>query len=239
MTRTLAALLAAASLSACATLTSPPAAQTSAPPETDPVPPSALTAAPSAEPDSQIVDEPAAAPEPVTVAAAPPPPATLMDEIRGGFQLAHATDEKRVQQHLAWLERHPTYLERLRPRVERYLAGICDDVRKRQLPTELCLLPIIESALDPLAFSPGGAAGLWQFIPATGKRYGLKIDWWVDERRDPIAATDAALDYLQALHERFGDWTLAVAAYNCGEGRVARAVRRAGPDADFFDLKLP
>ncbi|MEO0422537.1 MAG: transglycosylase SLT domain-containing protein [Pseudomonadota bacterium] len=236
MTRTLAALMATASLSACATLTSPPTAQTSAPPEPDPVPPPALSAA-LAEDDAHIVDEPA--PAPVAVAAEPPPPATLMDEIRDGFQLAHATDEKRVQQHLAWLERHPTYLERLRPRVERYLAEICADVRERRLPTELCLLPIIESALDPLAFSPGGAAGLWQFIPATGKRYGLKIDWWVDERRDPIAATDAALDYLQALHERFGDWTLAVAAYNCGEGRVARAVRRAGPDADFFDLKLP
>ena len=97
---------------------------------------------------------------------------------------------------------------------------------------------MIESALDPFAFSPGGAAGLWQFMPATGERFGLKIDWWADERRDPVLATRAALDYLELLHRRFDSWELAIAAYNAGEGRISRAVRRAG-SRDFTDLQIP
>lgn len=167
------------------------------------------------------------------------PEPDLWQEIRAGFRLDRHADQKRVRQELAWLARHPQYLPNMRSRLERHLAYIHGQVRARGLPSELALLPIVESALDPYAFSHGGAAGLWQFIPATGKRFGLDRNWWYDGRRDPVAATDAALDYLEALHGRFGDWYLALAGYNAGEGNVIRAQRRASEGADFFALKLP
>jgi membrane-bound lytic murein transglycosylase D len=111
------------------------------------------------------------------------------------------------------------------------------------MPAEIALLPIVESAYDPFAYSHGRAAGLWQFIPVTGKRFGLKQDWWYDGRRDLLDSTNAALDYLQYLNKRFkGDWLLALAAYNSGEGTVSKAVRRnlkKGKPATFWDLKLP
>ncbi|MCZ6889423.1 MAG: LysM peptidoglycan-binding domain-containing protein [Gammaproteobacteria bacterium] len=164
----------------------------------------------------------------------------FLDTLRASFSLDHHAGHKNVRAELRWLRDNPKYLHKLAPRMERYLPYLCQEVRARGMPGELCLLPIVESALDPFAFSPGGAAGLWQFIPATGKRYRLKIDWWVDERRDPIASTQAALAYLEDLGRRFdGDWLLAVAAYNWGEGRVARARRRVGPNASFFELKVP
>jgi membrane-bound lytic murein transglycosylase D len=163
----------------------------------------------------------------------------LWRELRGSFQLDHHVDHPRVQQELAWLKRHPRYLNNLHARMEQYLAYIHQRVTDRDLPGEITLLPIVESALDPYAFSPGGAAGLWQFISATGKRFGLQRNWWYDGRRDPIAATEAALDYLEYLHRRFDDWSLALAGYNTGEGRVARAVRRNDGDKDFWELRLP
>ena len=166
-------------------------------------------------------------------------PLTLIDSIRQGFRLDHRLDVKRVQQEIQWLERHPKYVERITPRIKKYLPLICEQVRARDLPTELCLLPIIESSLDPYAYSHGGAAGLWQFIPGTATRFGLKIDWWVDERRDPYASTKAALDYLETLHTRFDDWLLAIASYNWGEGRIARQLRKNGPNSSFFDIKVP
>jgi membrane-bound lytic murein transglycosylase D len=232
-------LIAATMTAGCATLTAPTPEPVSVHATSAPA---ASTVTPTPPADAAPADDEAtaaAAGEAPPSDLAPEPPATLMGALRADFRLAHAEDERRVEQQIDWFRRHPEYLARLQPRIEQYLPYICAQVREREMPAELCLLPIIESALDPFAFSPGGAAGLWQFIPGTAKRYGLKIDWWVDERRDPVASTDSALDYLQALHERFDDWSLAVAAYNCGEGRVARALLRADDGADFFDLKLP
>lgn len=183
--------------------------------------------------------------EPATPAPTIKPQITVLQrpdlwrDLRNSFQLDHNVSDRRVQQELAWLRRHPQYLNNLHSRLEQYLAYIHQRVSDRDLPGEIALLPIVESALDPYAFSPGGAAGLWQFISATGKRFGLQRNWWYDGRRDPIAATEAALDYLEYLHRRFDDWPLALAGYNTGEGRVARAVRREGESATFWDVKLP
>ena len=121
-----------------------------------------------------------------------------------------------------------------------YIVG---QLNARSMPLEIALLPVVESAFEPYAYSRARAAGLWQFIPGTGSNYGLKQDWWYDGRRDVVASTRAALDYLQSLHDEFdGDWLLAIAAYNCGEGNVERAVKRnerLGKPIDFWHLKLP
>ena len=201
----------------------------------------------SSPPVPEQAVEPAAV-RPVVISRPPPTLTPRVDyrlrpdlwrDIRSGFALDHHLEKKRVQQELRWFTRNPTYLQRLQPRLQRHLGYIHQRVQARGMPTELALLPIVESALDPYAFSPGGAAGLWQFIPATGRRFGLNRDWWYDGRRDPIAATEAALDYLQQLHRRFSDWSLAVAAYNAGEGSVMRAQRRSPPGATFWELPLP
>ena len=163
----------------------------------------------------------------------------LVARIRRGFQLEHHTDHPRVQAELRWFDRHPQYLVRLRTRMQTLLPHVVDHVDRRGLPMELALLPIIESALDAYAFSPTGAAGIWQFMPATGRRFGLTNDAWYDGRRDLHASTRAALDYLELLHTRFDDWLLAVAGYNAGEGNVSRATRRAAPGTPFFELRLP
>lgn len=167
------------------------------------------------------------------------PTPDLWRDIRAGFQLSHHIEQKRVQQELRWLKDRPEYLAYLAPRLERHLAFIHEQVKLRGIPSEIALLPIVESAVDPYAFSHGGAAGLWQFIPATGKRYGLDRNWWYDGRRDPVASTGAALDYLSDLHRMFDDWYLALAGYNAGEGNVARARKRAHEGATFWELKLP
>ena len=138
---------------------------------------------------------------------------------------------------------HPEYLDRTFKRGERYLYHIVNEIEARKMPLELALLPVVESAFNPVAYSRARASGLWQFIPGTGRRYGLKQNWYYDGRRDVVAATTAALDYLEFLADEFdGDWLLAVAAYNCGEASVARAVKKnraAGKPTDFFSLKLP
>lgn len=162
----------------------------------------------------------------------------FLDRLRTSFRLDHSMERKGVAKEIAWVARRPDRLAR-RDRLLEYLPYLCEKVWDRGMPGEICLLPIVESRLDPFAFSPGGAVGLWQFIPATAKRFGLKIDWWVDERRDVVLATDAALNYLEELHDRFGDWLLALAAYNWGEGNVSRALGRSGPNAGFFDIKVP
>ncbi|MDX1754977.1 MAG: LysM peptidoglycan-binding domain-containing protein [Marinobacter sp.] len=167
----------------------------------------------------------------------------LWQRLRNGFELDLSVDNPRMAQQLAWYRSHPSYLDRVSERGSRYLHYIISEVERRGLPTELALLPVVESAFDPFAYSHGRASGLWQFIPSTGKYFGLTQSWWHDERRDIVAATDAALTYLERLANRFdGDYTLALAAYNSGGGTVSRAIRRnrnAGKPTDYWSLDLP
>ncbi|HEX2789894.1 MAG TPA: LysM peptidoglycan-binding domain-containing protein, partial [Steroidobacteraceae bacterium] len=166
----------------------------------------------------------------------------LFARLRAGFQLDDV-DEPAVASQLNWFANHPDFLERTWGRAGLWLYYIVGQLEQRKMPAELALLPVIESAFEPYAYSRARASGLWQFISDTGRRFGLKQDWWYDGRRDPIEATRAALDYLQALHDEFdGDWLLAVAAYNCGELAVSRAIQRnqrLGKPTDFWHLKLP
>ncbi len=166
----------------------------------------------------------------------------LFDRLRGGFELEDV-DQPAVDSQLNWFANHPDYLERTFARSELWLYYIVGQLEQRHMPAELALLPVTESAFEPYAYSRARASGLWQFLSDTGRRFDLKQDWWYDGRRDPIEATRAALDYLQSLHDMFnGDWLLAVAAYNCGELKVVRAVernRRLGRPTDFWHLKLP
>ncbi|MFC6440592.1 LysM peptidoglycan-binding domain-containing protein [Pseudobowmanella zhangzhouensis] len=152
-------------------------------------------------------------------------------------------DDKRVTEQRNWYLKHPHYLLRVSKRAEPFLYHIIDAIEQRNLPMELALLPIVESAFDPFAYTHGRAAGMWQFIPGTGKRFGLKQEWWYDGRRDVMASTRAALDYLEYLLKMFdGNWLHALAAYNSGEGRVLNAIKynkRKGLNTDFWALDLP
>lgn len=166
----------------------------------------------------------------------------LMDRIRAGMSLPQE-DRSAIDIQLSWYARNPEYLERVFGRAELYLHHIIAEVEARGMPLELALLPVVESAFEPFAYSRSHAAGLWQFIPGTGKRFGLPQNWWYDGRRDVLESTRAALDYLQYIHDQNnGDWLLAVAGYNCGENCVARAVaenRARGLPTDFWSLRLP
>jgi membrane-bound lytic murein transglycosylase D len=166
----------------------------------------------------------------------------LFDRMRAGFVFGEV-QEPAIDQQLHWFEHNPEYLERTFQRAQRYMYHIVTEVEARGMPLEFALLPVVESAYEPFAYSRSRAAGLWQFIPGTGVRFGLKQDWWYDGRRDVIESTRAALDYLQALHDQFdGDWLLAIAAYNVGEMTVQREFdhnRALGLPTDFWHLKLP
>jgi membrane-bound lytic murein transglycosylase D len=168
--------------------------------------------------------------------------ADLLERLRADFSLP-IRDDRRVDAELAWYARHPDYFDRVFERARPYLHHIVAELERRDMPREIALLPIVESAFDPFAYSHGRAAGLWQIIPGTGRRFGLKQNWWYDGRRDVIESTRAALDYLEFLADRYdGDYELAVAAYNSGEGTVDRAQRRnraAGKPTDFWSLNLP
>lgn len=163
--------------------------------------------------------------------------------IRDNLKLERHVELRNVQDKLAWYKRNQEYLDRVVERARPYLFYIVEELQRRNMPLDIALLPIVESAYHPFAHSPSRASGIWQFIPSTGKRYGLKQNWWYDGRRDIVAATGAALDYLQKLHSEFGgDWLLALAAYNTGELNVVRAVgrnRSAGKPIDFWNLNLP
>jgi len=169
-------------------------------------------------------------------------PADIWQRVRSGFQLQNI-DHPRVKNDLNWYAKHQTYLDRTFSRADPYLYHIVEQIEARGMPMELALLPVVESAFQPFAYSHGRAAGIWQFIPGTARRFGLKIDWWYDGRRDIKAATTAALDYLEVLNKRFdGDWLLALAAYNSGGGTVSKAIRKnkkRGKGTTFWDLKLP
>jgi len=179
--------------------------------------------------------------------AATPPAAgadadNLWAVLRAGFALPD-DDRSAVTGQVRIYSRNPEQIERIFSRAEPWLGYIYTEVRQRGFPTEIALLPFVESGFDPFAYSHGRAAGLWQFIPGTGKAYGLEQDWWYDGRRDVVASTLAALDHLGKLHAEFnGDWLLALAAYNAGGGTVQNAVRRnekAGRPTDFWHLRLP
>ena len=165
----------------------------------------------------------------------------LLARLRRGFKLP-AIVNRRIAAELNWYVRHPDYLTRVFNRAQRYLPYITDEIEARGLPLDLALLPIIESAYDPFAYSHGRAAGLWQIIPGTARRFGIRQNWWYDGRRDVVDSTRGALDYLSYLHELMdGDWLLAIASYNSGEGNVLRAVKRnkaRSQPADFFSLSL-
>ena len=169
--------------------------------------------------------------------------ANLLDRVRANFKLDLTLENRRITNQLNWYIRNPNYLDRTFKRSARYMHYIVEEIIKRDLPMELALLPFVESAYDPFAYSHGRASGLWQFIPGTGKMYGLHQNWWYDGRRDVPASTKAALDYLTYLHKRFdGDWLHALAAYNSGFGRVGKAIRKnkkLGKKTDFWSLKLP
>ena len=188
---------------------------------------------------AEAVDSAIDAPRPV---AKEEPPAELITLLRGRFALPPA-GRAEVKQHADWYARHNDYLGRVLERARPFLPYIAAEVEARDLPGELAFLPVVESAFDPFAYSHGRAAGLWQIIPSTGSHFGLKQNWWYDGRRDVLASTEMALNYLEYLHELFGgDWLLAVAAYNCGQGTVARAIRRnrsLGRPTDFWSLRLP
>lgn len=162
---------------------------------------------------------------------------------RDHFGLDLSVDNPRIQAQLNWYSRHPQYLDRMAERARRYYHYVLQQTLERGLPAELALLPIVESAYDPFAYSHGRAAGPWQFIPMTAERFNLKHSWWYDGRRDIQASTNAALDYLELLNKRFeGDWLLALAAYNAGGGNVSKAVRKNRQrqlPIDFWSLDLP
>ncbi len=166
----------------------------------------------------------------------------LLDRMRSGFALPDE-EEVAIDMQMAWYVNHPDYMERTFSRGQRYLYHIVSELEARHMPLELALLPVVESAFEPFGYSRARASGLWQFIPATGVRFGLKQNWWYDGRRDLIESTRAALDYLQFLNTEFnGDWLLAIAAYNSGELNVHRAVEenlRHKRPTDFWHLKLP
>lgn len=169
--------------------------------------------------------------------------ADIWVRLRGLYAMDRSVENERVEQQLRWFIRHPQYIERVVDRGSRYLHHIVNEVEARGLPGELALLPIVESAFDPFAYSHGRAAGMWQFIPSTGKYFGLKQSWWHDQRRDVVASTDAALNYLERLSQRFDDdFTLALAAYNSGGGTVSKAIRKntnRGKPTDYWSLGLP
>ena len=164
----------------------------------------------------------------------------LINRIRMGLSFPVEND-RAIDAEFNWYLNNPEYLKRVFSRSEPYLYHIVESLEGREMPLDIALLPVVESAFDPFAYSHGRASGLWQIIPGTGKHLGLKQDWWFDARRDVLESTRAAFDYLQYLHVLFeGDWLLALAGYNSGEGNVAKAIRRAkseGLPIDFWHIR--
>ena len=173
------------------------------------------------------------------------PAESLWPKINAGYKMYTKPSKKglkRIKKYENWYKKRPDYIERMMVRANKYLYFVYQEVKKRNMPMEIALLPMIESAYNPLAKSKAKAVGMWQFIPSTGRLYGLQQDWWRDERQNVIESTDSALDYLERLHDEFGTWELALAAYNAGEGRVGRTQKknkRNKRPTDFYSLNLP
>jgi membrane-bound lytic murein transglycosylase D len=164
--------------------------------------------------------------------------ADVWGRIRSGYAIPDLSNDL-VAKHITWYSTRPDYIARTTARASRYLFHVVTELEKRNMPTELALLPFIESAFNPQALSSANAAGMWQFVPGTGRDYNLKQTAFKDDRRGVLASTDAALTYLQRLYDMFGDWQLALAAYNWGEGSVQKAIKRnqaAGKPTDFESL---
>lgn len=166
----------------------------------------------------------------------------MWQRIRGQLTFDIPQNNRVIMQR-DWYAKHPSYLTRVAKRAEPFLYYIVEELEKNNIPVELALLPVVESAFDPFAYSHGRASGMWQFVPGTGTRFNMKQNWWYDGRRDIVASTSGAIQYMKYLHKFFdGDWLLALAAYNSGEGRVQRAVRKnkkLGKKTDFWSLDLP
>ena len=201
--------------------------------------PSPTTAMPEEMP-APVVPQP---PPRRTVTTLPPEPPTndLWLRIRGGFAMRDL-DNPLVREWEQWYSSRPEYVARMIERSRRVLFHVVEETEKRRMPLEVALLPMIESAYNPEAYSRAHASGMWQFIPSTGRNYGLRQTFWYDGRRDIVAATGAALDYLEKLYGMFNDWELALASYNWGEGAVSRAMARnqaKGLPADYESLDMP
>ncbi len=209
--------------------------------------PQSVAAAPSEQATTQAATEA----EPETQSPAPireamivmpePPAADVWERIRNGFAMKELNSPL-IKRHEKWYASHPDYVLRMSERARRYLFYIVEEVERRGMPTEIALLPVIESAFNPGANSIASASGIWQFIPSTGRHFGMEQNWWHDGRRDIVGATNGALDYLQKLHDQFGDWELALAAYNWGENGVARAQatnRKRKKPTNYLSLKMP
>ena len=181
-------------------------------------------------------------PEEIAEAAAEDEIKDVWQRVRSQLQFSFE-DNKRIAAQRNWYLKHPSYMKRVALRAKPFLHLIVEKIEQQNVPMELVLLPIVESAFDPFAYSHGRAAGMWQFIPSTGKRFGMKQTWWYDGRRDVLASTQGAIDYLNYLVKMFdGNWLHALAAYNSGEGRVQRSIRKnkkAGKPTDFWNLDLP
>lgn len=235
------AIVVALALAACATPTPAPEPVSAPAPAEDvgpPAPPDPPPVAAAALPPIPDVFPPHISAD---LEALPPPAEDLWDRIRNGYGMPEL-DDPNVAKWEDWYSSRPDYVARMVDRSRRYLYHIVVEVQQRGMPLEIALLPMVESAYNPVAQSSARAAGIWQFMPSTGTHYGLKQNFWFDSRRDVIAATDGALTYLQKLHAQFDDWQLALAAYNWGEGNVARAIERnqkAGKPTDYASLAMP
>ncbi len=165
----------------------------------------------------------------------------LWIRLRNGFAMTNLNDDL-VLHYQQWYQNRPDAMRRMVERSRPYLHHIVQELEARGMPTEIALLPMVESSFNPMAYSRSHASGLWQFIPATGKRFNLEQNWWQDQRRDIVASTSAALEYLQTIYEMHGDWHLALASYNWGEGAVKRAIEKntaRGLPTDYSSLTMP